>query len=166
MHEIYNPINLLNKEVEISYHVSDLGEDAKVIEIEPVDGQRRFEIVFAKFPEEQDDERFFWTDQKPYEIVGDKAVFSDIGHPRRIYLNIKKLEYTEEVTNEQTNNESNMRTTVKELSDKLGVDVVYINGFLQTLVKIGKAEVVGKVEKPAGARGKPSNIYQIAEGIL
>jgi hypothetical protein len=162
MHEIYNPINLLNKEVGISYHVSDLGEDAKVIEIEPVDGQRRFEIVFAKYPEEQDDERFFWTDQEPYEIVGDKAVFSDIGHPRRIYLNIKKLEYTEEVTN----NESNMKTTVKELSDKLGVDVVYVNGFLQTLVKIGKAEVVGKVEKPAGSRGKPSNIYLIADGIL
>jgi hypothetical protein len=162
MHEIYNPINLLNKQIEISYHVDSLGEDAKVIEIESVDGQRRFEIVFTKYPEEQDDERFFWTDQKPYEIVGDKAVFSDIGHPRRIYLNIKKLEYTEEVTN----NESNMKTTVKELSDKLGVDVVYINGFLQTLVKIGKAEVVGKVEKPSGARGKPSNIYQIAEGIL
>jgi len=162
MHEIYNPINLLNKQIEISYHVDSLGEDAKVIEIESVDGQRRFEIVFTKYPEEQDDERFFWTDQKPYEIVGDKAVFSDIGHPRRIYLNIKKLEYTEEVTN----NESNMKTTVKELSDKLGVDVVYINGFLQTLVKIGKAEVVGKVEKPSGARGKPSNIYLIADGIL
>jgi hypothetical protein len=163
MHEIYNPINLLKKEIEISYHVSDLGEDAKVIEIEPVDGQRRFEIVFAKCPEEEDDERFFWTDQKPYEIVGDKAVFSDIGHPRRIYLNIKKLDYNEEVTN-KTNN--NMKTTVKELSDKLGVDVVYVNGFLQTLVKIGKAEIVGKVEKPAGSRGKPSNIYQIVEGIL
>jgi hypothetical protein len=162
MHEIYNPINLLNKQIEISYHVDSLGEDAKVIEIESVDGQRRFEIVFTKYPEEQDDERFFWTDQKPYEIVGDKAVFSDIGHPRRIYLNIKKLEYTEEVTN----NESNMKTTVKELSDKLGVDVVYINGFLQTLVKIGKAEVVGKVEKPSGSRGKPSNIYLIADGIL
>jgi hypothetical protein len=51
MHEIYNPINLLNKEVEISYHVSDLGEDAKVIEIEPVDGQRRFEIVERKTAE-------------------------------------------------------------------------------------------------------------------
>jgi len=162
MHEIYNPINLLNKEVEISYHVDDLGEDAKVIEIESVDGQRQFEIVFAKYPEEQDDERFFWTDQKPYEIVGDKAVFSDIGHPRRIYLNIKKIEYNEEVTN----NESNMKTTVKELSDKLGVDVVYVNGFIQTLVKIGKAEVIGKVEKPAGSRGKPSNIYLIADGIL
>jgi len=163
MHKIYNPINLLKKEIEISYHVDSLGEDAKVIEIEPVDGQRRFEIVFAKYPEEQDDERFFWTDQKPYEIVGDKAVFSDIGHPRRIYLNIKKLDYNEEVTN-KTNN--NMKTTVKELSDKLGVDVVYVNGFLQTLVKIGKAEIVGKVEKPAGSRGKPSNIYQIVEGIL
>ena len=163
MHEIYNPINLLNKQIEISYHVDSLGEDAKVIEIESVDGQRRFEIVFTKYPEEQDDERFFWTDQKPYEIVGDKAVFSDIGHPRRIYLNIKKLDYNEEVTN-KTNN--NMKITVKELSDKLGVDVVYVNGFLQTLVKIGKAEIVGKVEKPAGSRGKPSNIYQIVEGIL
>jgi hypothetical protein len=164
MHEIYNPINLLGKELEISYHVDDLGEDAKVIEIESVNGQRRFEIVFEKYPETEEDERFFWTDQEPYEIVGDKAVFSDIGHMRRIHLKIKKLEYTEEVTSEQTNND--MKTTVKELSEKLGVDVVYVNGFLQTLVKIGKAEVVGKVEKPAGARGKPSIIYQIAEGIL
>ncbi len=162
MHEIYNPINLLGKELEISYHVDDLGEDAKVIEIESVNGQRRFEIVFEKYPETEEDERFFWTDQEPYEIVGDKAVFSDIGHMRRIYLTIKKLEYTEEVTN----NETNMKTTVKELSEKLGVDVVYVNGFIQTLIKIGKAEVVGKVEKPAGARGKPSIIYQIAEGIL
>jgi hypothetical protein len=162
MHEIYNPINLLGKELEVSYHVDDKGEDAKVVELEAVDGGRLFEIVFTKLPETEDDKRFFWVDQEPYEIVGDKAAFSDIGHMRRIYLTIKKLEYTEEVTN----NETNMKTTVKELSDKLGVDVVYVNGFIQTLVKIGKAEVVGKVEKPAGARGKPSNIYQIAEGIL
>ena len=166
MHEIYNPINLLNKQIEISYHVDSLGEDAKVIEIESVDGQRRFEIVFTKYPEEQDDERFFWTEQTPYEIVGDKAVFSDIGHPRRIYLNIKKIDYNEEVTNKTNKTNNNMKITVKELSDKLGVDVVYVNGFLQTLVKIGKAEIVGKVEKPAGSRGKPSNIYQIVEGIL
>lgn len=164
MHEIYNPINLLGKELEISYHVDDGGEDATVVELEPVDEQRRFEIVFAKLPETEDDERFFWNNQQPYEIIGDKAAFANIGHMRRIYLKIKKLEYTEEVTNEQTNN--NMKTTVKELSDKLGVDVVYVNGFIQTLVKIGKAEVVGKVEKPAGSRGKPSNIYQIADGIL
>jgi len=162
MHEIYNPINLLGKELEVSYHVDDEGEDAKVVELEAVNGERRFEIVFTKLPETEDDERFFWVDQEPYEIVGDKAAFSDIGHMRRIYLTIKKLEYTEEVTN----NETNMKTTVKELSDKLGVDVVYVNGFIQTLVKIGKAEAVGKVEKPAGARGKPSIIYQIAEGIL
>ena len=59
-----------------------------------------------------------------------------------------------------------MKTTVKELSEKLSVDVVYVNGFIQTLIKIGKAEVIGKTERPAGSRGKPSNIYQIAEGIL
>jgi hypothetical protein len=164
MHEIYNPINLLGKELEISYHVDDLGEDATVVELDSVDGERRFEIVFKKYPETEDDERFFWTTQEPYEIVGDKAAFANMGYMRRIYLQIKKLDYTEEVTSEQTKND--MKTTVKELSDKLGIDVVYVNGFIQTLVKIGKAEVVGKVEKPAGARGKPSNIYQIAEGIL
>lgn len=59
-----------------------------------------------------------------------------------------------------------MKTTVKELSEKLGVDTVYVNGFLQTLIKMGKASVVGKVEKPAGTRGKPSNIYEINEGIV
>jgi hypothetical protein len=162
MHKIFNPINLLNQDVRISYHPDDFGEDAKVIEIESRNNERTFEIVFSNYPELEDDERFIWTTQEPYEIVGDKAVFSDIGHMRRIYLQCKKLEYTEEVTSET----NNMKTTVKELSEKLGVDVVYVNGFIQTLIKIGKAEVIGKTERPAGSRGKPSNIYQIAEGIL
>jgi len=162
MHKIFNPINLLNQDVRISYHPDDFGEDAKVIEIESRNNERTFEIVFSNYPELEDDERFIWTTQEPYEIVGDKAVFSDIGHMRRIYLQCKKLEYTEEVTIET----NNMKTTVKELSEKLSVDVVYVNGFIQTLIKIGKAEVIGKTERPAGSRGKPSNIYQIAEGIL
>ena len=59
-----------------------------------------------------------------------------------------------------------MRTTIKELSNKINVDTVYVNGFLQTLIKMGKASVVGKVERPAGTRGKPSNIYEINEGIV
>ena len=162
MHKTFNPINLLNQDVRISYHPDDFGEDAKVIEIESRNNERTFEIVFSNYPELEDDERFIWTTQEPYEIVGDKAVFSDIGHMRRIYLQCKKLEYTEEVTIET----NNMKTTVKELSEKLSVDVVYVNGFIQTLIKIGKAEVIGKTERPAGSRGKPSNIYQIAEGIL
>jgi hypothetical protein len=162
MHKIFNPINLLNHDVRISYHPDDFGEDAKVIEIESRNNERTFEIVFSNYPELEDDERFIWTTQEPYEIIDDKAVFSDIGHMRRIYLQCKKLEYTEEVTSET----NNMKTTVKELSEKLSVDVVYVNGFIQTLIKIGKAEVIGKTERPAGSRGKPSNIYQIAEGIL
>lgn len=162
MHKTFNPLNLLNQEVRISYHPEDFGEVAKVIEIESINNERAFEIVFENYPETEDDERFIWTTQEPYEIIGDKAAFSDIGHMRRIYLQCKKLEYTEEVTNET----NDMKTTVKELSEKLGVDVVYVNGFIQTLIKIGKAEVIGKTERPAGSRGKPSNIYQIAEGIL
>jgi hypothetical protein len=31
---------------------------------------------------------------------------------------------------------------------------------------MGKASVVGKVKKPSGTRGKPSNIYEINEGIV
>jgi hypothetical protein len=162
MHKTFNPLNLLNQEVRISYHIEDFGEVAKVIEIESRNNERTFEIVFANCPEFEDDERFIWTTQEPYEIIGDKAVFSDIGHMRRIYLQCKKLDYTEEVTNET----NDMKTTVKELSEKLGVDVVYVNGFIQTLIKIGKAEVIGKTERPAGSRGKPSNVYQISEGIL
>jgi hypothetical protein len=162
MHKIFNPINLLNQDVRISYHPDDFGEDAKVIEIESKNNERTFEIVFSNCPELEDDERFIWTTQEPYEIIDDKAVFSNIGHMRRIYLQCEKLEYIEEVTSET----NNMKTTVKELSEKLGVDVVYVNGFIQTLIKIGKAEVIGKTERPAGSRGKPSNIYQIAEGIL
>jgi hypothetical protein len=161
MHEIYNPLNLLGKEIEVSYHQDDLGEDAKVVEIEAIDGQRVFEIVFAKYPETEDDERFIWTTQEPYEIVNEKACFSDIGHPRRIYLNLKKPHDNVE-DNEITTSEK-MRTTIKELSVRLDVDPVYVNGFIQTLMKIGVAKVVGKVEKPNGGKGKPSNIYEIGE---
>lgn len=170
MHEVYNPINLLGKEIEVSYHIDDIGEDATVVELDPLDGQRRFEIVFKKFPEEGDDERCFWSlDHEPYAmetgLQGEKASFTDIGHMRRIHLNIKKLDHTEEegeeVPKESTNENMQAEYTVKQLSDKLKVDVVYVNGYIQTLLKMGKASIAGKVEKPAGSRGKPSNIYKI-----
>jgi hypothetical protein len=160
MHEIYNPINLLNKTIEISYHIDDVGETAKVVEIESTDGERVFEIVFDKLPEMDEDEKFIWIDQEPDEIIGDKACFRNIGYMRRFYLTIaKECSNIEETTD-------NMKTTIKQLSEQLGVDPVYVNGFIQTLIKIGKASIVGKVEKPVGSRGKPSNIYEIAEGII
>ena len=59
-----------------------------------------------------------------------------------------------------------MKTTVKELTDKIGIEQVYVNGFIQTLVKLGKAEAVGKVERPDGSRGKAAMIYEVDDSIL
>ena len=151
MHPQFNPQALLDKSLEISYSKNTIGEDAKIIDI----GEDQYKIVFEQAPEdEEQDEQFIWTTQEPESIEGNTAFFRNIG-VTNFYLKIK----------EQTNN-NNMKTTVKELSEKLGVDTVYVNGFLQTLIKMGKASVVGKVEKPAGTRGKPSNIYEINEGIV
>ena len=152
MHPQFNPQALLDKSLEISYSKNTIGEDAKIIDI----GEDQYKIVFEQAPEdEEQDEQFIWTTQEPESIEGNTAFFRNIG-VTNFYLKIKqKLEYN-----------NNMRTTVKELSEKLGVDTVYVNGFLQTLIKMGKASVVRKVEKPAGTRGKPSNIYEINEGIV
>jgi len=152
MHPQFNPQALINKPLEISYWKDSIGEDAKIIDI----GEDQYKIVFEQAPEDDDqDDQFIWTTQEPESIEGDTAFFRDIG-ATNFYLKIKqKLEYN-----------NNMKTTVKELSEKLRVDTVYVNGFLQTLIKMGKASVVGKVEKPAGTRGKPSNIYEINEGIV
>jgi hypothetical protein len=152
MHPQFNPQALINKPLEISYWKDSIGEDAKIIDI----GEDQYKIVFEQAAEDDDqDDQFIWTTQEPESIEGDTAFFRDIG-ATNFYLKIKqKLDYN-----------NNMRTTVKELSEKLRVDTVYVNGFLQTLIKMGKASVVGKVEKPAGTRGKPSNIYEINEGIV
>jgi predicted transcriptional regulator len=161
MHTIFNPKNLLGKPLEISYDKNSVGEFAKVIDI----GENQYKILFERFPEDDDEDGLIWTNQEPVSVEDDTAHFETIGNFNyqrgfNFYLKIsnqeqKKLEYN-----------TNMKTTVKELSDKLGVDVVYVNGFIQTLVKLGKASIVGKVERPAGTRGKPSNIYEIQEGIL
>jgi hypothetical protein len=59
-----------------------------------------------------------------------------------------------------------MKTTVKELTDKLGIDQVYVNGFIQTLVQLGKAVAIGKVERPEGSRGKAAMIYEVDESVF
>jgi hypothetical protein len=152
MNKTFNPQALLGKPLEISYWKNSTGEDAKIIDI----GDEQYKIVFEQAPEDDDQEdQFIWTDQEPESVENDTAFFRNIGGAN-FYLKVKqKLEYN-----------NNMKTTVKELSEKLGVDTVYVNGFLQTLIKMGKASVVGKVENPAGKRGKPSNIYEVQEGIL
>ena len=152
MHSQFNPQALLGKTLEISYWKNSIGEDAKIIDI----GDDEYKIVFEQAPEDEyQEDQFIWTTQEPESVENDKAFFRNIGGAN-FYLKIKqKLEYN-----------NNMKTTVKELSEKLGVDTVYVNGFLQTLIKMGKASVVGKVENPVGKRGKPSNIYEIQEGIF
>lgn len=152
MHPQFNPKALLNKPLEISYWKDSIGEDAKIVDI----GEDQYKIVFEQAPEDDEqDDQFIWTTQEPEYVEGDTAFFRNIG-ATNFYLKIKQ----------QAEYNNNMKTTVKELSEKLGVDTVYVNGFLQTLIKMGKASVVGKVERPAGTRGKPSNIYEINEGIV
>lgn len=168
MTETFTPKNLLGKRLEISYDKNSPGEYANLLDI----GEDRYKIVFESCPEDDEEDSLIWTNQEPDSVEDGVAHFTNIGSLEyqrgfNFYLKIseeqenKKLEYNQ---TEQENN--NMKTTVKELSDKLGVDVVYVNGFLQTLIKLGKAKIVGKVERPAGSRGKPSNIYEINEGIV
>lgn len=159
MHTKFNPKNLLGKRLEISYDKNSSGEYANLLDI----GDNQYKIIFERFSED-DEDHLIWTDQEPDSVEDGKAHFTNIGNldfPRgfNFYLKIAEQE-------KQKQQNNNMQTTVKQLSDKLGVDVVYVNGFLQTLIKLGKASVVGKVEKPAGSRGKPSNIYEIQEGIV
>lgn len=59
-----------------------------------------------------------------------------------------------------------MKTTIKQLSEQLKLQPTYVNGFVQTLVKMGKATEVGKVEKPAGTRGKPAKIFEIDDSFF
>jgi predicted transcriptional regulator len=161
MHKIYNPKNLLNKPLLISYGVESLGENAKIIDI----GDNQYRIVFEACPEDDEDDFLVWVDQEPEFIINNKAFFRNIGQ-FNFYLQIEEQEQEQEQTVKKLEYNKDMKTTVKELSEKLGLDVVYVNGFLQTLLKIGKAEIIGKVERPVGQRGKPSNIYQIQEGII
>lgn len=158
MHPIYNPQNLLGKTLEVSYYKNSPGELAKLIDIGELDGIKKYAIQFEKFPDDESD-RIIWSGEEPETVDEQGAYFTNIEDVVNLQIRIveqeQKLEYT-----------TSMKTTVKELSEKLGVDVVYVNGFLQTLVKLGKASVVGKVERPAGTRGKPSNIYEIAAGIV
>jgi hypothetical protein len=158
MHPIYNPVNLLGKRILISFYKDFPGEYAKVIDIGEND-VKKYAIEFEKAPDDIEDS-IIWIDEEPDTVDENGAYFTTIGEFGNFYLKIEeeqeqKLEYN-----------TSMKTTVKELSDKLGVDVVYINGFLKTLEKLGKASVVGKVERPAGTKGKPASIYEIQEGIL
>ena len=59
-----------------------------------------------------------------------------------------------------------MKTTVKQLSESLELSPAYVNGFLQVLIKLGKAKVVGKVERPVGTRGKAANIFEVDNDSL
>ena len=162
MDKIFNPQNLLGKRLEISYDKNSSGEYAKLLDI----GENQYKIVFERFPEDDDDDHLIWRGQEPTSVENGVAHFTEVGD-----FNFQRgfnfyLKIVEEQENKKLEYNTNMKTTVKELSEKLGVDVVYVNGFLQTLIKLGKASIVGKVEKPAGSRGKPSNIYEIQEGIV
>jgi hypothetical protein len=150
--QTYNPKNLIGKRLEISYHKdAHHGEYASLLDI----GNNQYKISFEKYKEDDLEDSFLWEKQLPEKIEDDgRAYFRNIGEIN-FYLKIAK---EEQETKEQNNN---MQITIKELSDKLGVDVVYMNGFVQTLVKLGKATIVGKVNRPTGTRGVAPNIYEI-----
>ena len=59
-----------------------------------------------------------------------------------------------------------MKTTIKELSEKLNVNPTYVNGFINTLVALGKAKVVGKVDKVPGQRGKTASIFEVDDNFV
>jgi len=59
-----------------------------------------------------------------------------------------------------------MQATIKQLSEKLHVETVYVGGFVHTLIMLGKARVFGKVERPAGTKGKAAIIYEIDDKIF
>lgn len=160
MHPIFNPQNLLGKPLLILFHKNFCGEKAKLVDI----GEERYKFEFERFPENDEEDAYIWTDQEPSLVENGMAHFTTIGETH-FYVKIEEAQPQEEQEQKLEYN-SNMKTTVKELSDKLGVDVVYINGFLKTLEKLGKATVVGKVERPAGTKGKPASIYEINPGIV
>lgn len=159
-----NLTTLLNKPLEVSYDINSLGEDATLLDI----GGDRYKIQFEKCPDHDDEDAFILTDEIPEFMENGKTCFRNIGDFQRgfkVYLKVK--EETESETNDKKLEYNNdMQTTVKQLSKKIGVDVVYANGFIQTLVALDKAKVIGTVKRPAGTRGKPAKIYEIAEGIL
>ena len=164
MHPIYNPQNILGKTLEVSYYKNYPGELAKLIDIGELNDIKRYAIQFERFPDDESDQ-IIWSGEEPETVDEQGAYFTNIEDVVNFQIRIAEQEQEQE-QEQKLEYTTSMKTTVKELSEKLGVDVVYVNGFLQTLVKLGKASVVGKVERPAGTRGKPSNIYEIAAGIV
>jgi molybdenum cofactor biosynthesis enzyme len=56
-----------------------------------------------------------------------------------------------------------MKTTTKELIDT-GVTPGEANATLNTIMHLGKAAIVGKVEN-TGKRGKPSHVYEVDDAV-
>jgi hypothetical protein len=50
--------------------------------------------------------------------------------------------------------------SIKELAEANGLDYLEAQGFIKTLVKLGKAKMM-EPRKVPGAKGKPTNIYLI-----
>ena len=54
--------------------------------------------------------------------------------------------------------------TVAELADVLKMDKLSVNGFLAVAEALGSVKKVG-TRKVEGARGKPSNLFEIPESV-
>jgi hypothetical protein len=55
--------------------------------------------------------------------------------------------------------------TVKDIAESLGVKAVDANGFIAVLVHQGVLVKSNETQPAAGGRGKPSNLYEVPEGI-
>jgi len=51
--------------------------------------------------------------------------------------------------------------TIAELAQTYKVNPIQMNGAIHFLLAVGKAELVGPKERPAGTKGKPSMIYSV-----
>lgn len=63
-----------------------------------------------------------------------------------------------------------MQVTIAELCQKLNRDSAaertLINGWVQTNVMVGKATIIGTVDKAPGTRGRKAQIFDIPDVIL
>jgi len=57
------------------------------------------------------------------------------------------------------------KLTVKQFSDKKGIDANVANGVIKFLEKERVVTKVGKVQNPEGQRGRSANIYEFPEEV-
>jgi len=57
-----------------------------------------------------------------------------------------------------------IRTTVKELATKSGVELIVAGGFLRYLEQLGKAKII-TVRRSASGKGKPAAVWEVQQPV-